>query len=177
MHKTYKYEDNYEKRIFIIKNVNTGEDSTAITRYTVLEVAKPKKSLYNPFDVTFKTKYLSESILEQCEPISQNEAFKRISEIFDEWLNFNYSKSASNKEKEDSLYILLGAVEDIPNDAYVITIEEFLDLCASGCFTDYDGFGYPALHDKMNKKTHLTPSEILEGDYDKRYTHIVWFNR
>lgn len=78
---------------------------------------------------------------------------------------------------DNGLYTLLGAVEDFPYYGDVMTMEDFLDYCKCGGFIDYDGFGHPALKDKMNGDIWLTPSKALKGDYDKRYTHVVWFNR
>jgi hypothetical protein len=86
--------------------------------------------------------------------------------------NFRESTDTSNE-----LYTLLGAVDDFPKYGDVMSMEDFIDCCKCGGFIDYDGFGHPALKDKMNSDIWLTPSKALEGDYDKRYTHVVWFNR
>ena len=79
--------------------------------------------------------------------------------------------------KENNLYKQLEANKVIPKYGDKMTIEEFIGYCKEDLLLDYDGFGYPALKDKMNSDITLTPSKVLNDEYDKRYTHIIWFNR
>lgn len=61
-------------------------------------------------------------------------------------------------------------------DDDVMTIENFEGACKDMFFTDYDGFGCLALKDRKSEIS-ISPSEILSGNYDERYTHIVWYNK
>ena len=71
----------------------------------------------------------------------------------------------------------LKALEEIPEYADVFEMKEFIQCCKCGGFIDYDGYGHPAVNNLMNEDILLKPSEILEDKYDKRFTHMVWFNR
>ncbi len=64
-----------------------------------------------------------------------------------------------------------------PDDlAYMYPLEEFVDMCESGCFIDYDGFGYysDGTTESDNK---VYPSDIVGGEVDRDWTHVVWYNR
>lgn len=64
--------------------------------------------------------------------------------------------------------------QQIPTYGDLMWLPDFLEAVRSGLFTDYDGTGYYAVNDRMsNKKIH--PSEIHSAD--RRFTHVVWFNR
>ncbi|MCK9369284.1 hypothetical protein M0R04_05035 [Candidatus Dojkabacteria bacterium] len=65
--------------------------------------------------------------------------------------------------------------EDIPNYGDLMPIEEFQMVCECGGFIDYDGFGNYAFENKMSN-IETSPSRFLKNP-DKRFTHIVWFNR
>lgn len=58
----------------------------------------------------------------------------------------------------------------------VYTIEEFLQLCDSGSFIDYDGFGYPVKDSMADPSIMVNPSSA-KYSIPKDATHIVWFNR
>lgn len=76
----------------------------------------------------------------------------------------------------------------------LFTLERFIENCKDGGFIDYDGFGYYAFKDKISNKV-VRPSDIT-GKYsifnektekfdkktkpiniDRRFTHVMWFNR
>jgi len=57
----------------------------------------------------------------------------------------------------------------------LFTVEEFIELCKSGGFIDYDGFGYPVKNKKMNSDFIIFPSEF--ENIPKDATHIIWYNR
>ena len=57
----------------------------------------------------------------------------------------------------------------------VYTVEEFKDLCRSGAFVDYDGFGYPVKDSHADPRAWIQPSNL--ADIPKDATHIVWFSR
>lgn len=64
----------------------------------------------------------------------------------------------------------------------LIDIEEFIGDCVTGCFTDYDGFGYYVYDDEIDdgKNKQIAPSDIVNrtSDYPSdEVTHILWFNK
>lgn len=62
------------------------------------------------------------------------------------------------------------------NEDDVYTVKEFLALCESGSFIDYDGYGYPVKDNMADHSIIIMPSnagETIPSDA----THIVWFNR
>jgi len=66
--------------------------------------------------------------------------------------------------------------EPIPDYGHVMTVEEFYECCDDGGFIDYDGTGNYAVKDMMSN-VEITPSKILKIGINKRFTHVVWFNR
>lgn len=57
----------------------------------------------------------------------------------------------------------------------VYTVEEFNDMCESGGFIDYDGYGHPVKDSMANPSIWVKPSKrhLIPSDA----THIVWYNR
>ena len=72
---------------------------------------------------------------------------------------------------------ILEGLEELPDRGDLMTIDDFVDECKSGLLIDYDGVAHPVVNNKMNGNIFLKPSQVLKGEYDKRFTHIVWFNR
>lgn len=66
--------------------------------------------------------------------------------------------------------------EELPDYGDHFTINEFIDYIKNGVFTDYDGTGYYAKEDKMTR-IEATPSLILNGNIDGRWSHVIWFNK
>jgi hypothetical protein len=65
----------------------------------------------------------------------------------------------------------------IPDYGDLMTIEDFLEHLDKGWFMDYDGSGYYGFKDKRaNYKFDINNYKIF-GEYDKRFTHVVWFNK
>jgi len=63
-------------------------------------------------------------------------------------------------------------------DDDVYTLKQFVDMCESGGFIDYDGFGvYADKEKKMKTNIKVYPSDITSGKYRKDFTHVVWYNR
>jgi hypothetical protein len=54
------------------------------------------------------------------------------------------------------------------------TLEHFIKNVEDGDFVD-DGFGYYATAERMSNVV-IRPSDVANG-VDRRYTHVVWFNR
>jgi len=71
----------------------------------------------------------------------------------------------------------LGMTDEISKYADVFPIEDFVQDCKDGLFINGDGFGNPVMGNKMNGDVDIYPSMIRRGDYDKRYTHIAWYNK
>lgn len=66
-----------------------------------------------------------------------------------------------------------GCGPDGEDDVY--TIKEFKELCDSGAFIDYDGWGYPVKDSMADNSIVIVPSALLCIPSDA--THIVWYNR
>jgi hypothetical protein len=58
----------------------------------------------------------------------------------------------------------------------LITMEDFIKCCKSGSFIDFDGFGNYS-DGKIVSDTIVYPSDVVNGRIEKRWTHVVWFNR
>lgn len=67
-------------------------------------------------------------------------------------------------------------MENIPDYGDLMTLQEFIKSCHSGLFTDYDGFGNYS-DGKMMSEKEVSPSDITFGIIDRKWSHIVWFNR
>jgi hypothetical protein len=67
-------------------------------------------------------------------------------------------------------------LEEIGEQAQIMTVKEFLSDVEAGGYIDDDGFGYPAVDGVVDKSTTITPSargrDIPEGT-----THVFWYNR
>lgn len=65
-----------------------------------------------------------------------------------------------------------------PHDEWgdLMTMEEFIETCKSGSFIDHDGHGLLAT-ETHRSGNYIYPSQVLSGDYDKSFTHVVWYNR
>lgn len=59
----------------------------------------------------------------------------------------------------------------------VFLLTEFIELCKTGCFIDYDGSGHLSNGSMMDTGYNVYPSELLKGNYDHSMSHIVWFNK
>jgi hypothetical protein len=66
--------------------------------------------------------------------------------------------------------------EEIPDYGDVFTMDEFIDSCQIGCFTNYDGFGYYASETIMFRDI-ILPSYVTKRNNVKNYPYVVWFNR
>lgn len=64
----------------------------------------------------------------------------------------------------------------ISERGHLMTLEEFIEDCESRCLIDYDGWGYYS-DGKGMVTIPVFPSDVTEGDIDKTFTHVVWFNR
>lgn len=58
----------------------------------------------------------------------------------------------------------------------IFTLEEFLDCCDAGGFTDYDGFGHPIKDGKQCSHVAICPSE-RHWSIPQDTTHIIWYNK
>jgi hypothetical protein len=65
---------------------------------------------------------------------------------------------------------------DIPKDAYLPAVEEFIEDCESGMFINDDGSGYWANPPKMTRIP-VDCRELAKGKVLPGYTHIAWFNK
>lgn len=65
--------------------------------------------------------------------------------------------------------------EALPKYGDLMTVQDFLETCASGGFIDYDGIGHPVKDGKMMVSFDVKPSK--RKDIPKDATHVMWFNR
>ena len=63
-----------------------------------------------------------------------------------------------------------------PDYCDMMTVSEFVECVDSGCFIDFDGFGYPSNGTHMDPNIHVNPSEVPDC-IPSDATHIVWFNK
>ena len=66
-----------------------------------------------------------------------------------------------------------------PIDEYgdKMTLKEFMEMCLDRSLIDYDGIGYYAFEDCMDRDAQVVPSDIMNGNVKIFYTHVVWYNR
>ena len=65
----------------------------------------------------------------------------------------------------------------IPDYGDLMTIEAFLEHLKKGFFMDYDGTGRYAFKDKQSDYMFDINDYKYFKEYDKRFTHVMWFNR
>ena len=65
--------------------------------------------------------------------------------------------------------------KDLPDYGDLMSVNEFISGCESGCFTDYDGSGHPVREGKMAGDIDVYPSKMNQIPYDA--THVMWFNK
>lgn len=83
--------------------------------------------------------------------------------------------------------LLLGyTFKPIENGDDVYTLDEWISMCEDGGFIDYDGMGdyaiggekaSPPYNGRDDFSPWVQPSDVKNGKIDKRFTHIVWYNR
>lgn len=68
-----------------------------------------------------------------------------------------------------------GSPEKYPDDENVMTLDDFIKSCQVGVFVDDDGVGE---YSKGGEKSGISvyPSEVLLSP-NRKWTHVVWFNR
>ena len=57
-----------------------------------------------------------------------------------------------------------------------MTLDEFINDCKEGFFTDSDGSGYYGIEDKQTNLP-IYPSSIMSGTYRTDFSHVYWFNK
>lgn len=92
-------------------------------------------------------------------------------------LVLEYIKGSLEKERWRQLEAPRCKKESIPDYGDHMPLQEFIDSCKSGCLIDYDGCGNYATSDQMARDKTVYPSEVLDGDIDWNFSHVVWFNR
>ena len=70
-------------------------------------------------------------------------------------------------------------MKPISKDSDVYAIKEFIEMCQSGFFIDYDGFGLYATETEVTEFPSgiVKPSDIMKNNINLNYSHIVWFNK
>jgi len=67
-------------------------------------------------------------------------------------------------------------MELIPDYGDIFTIKQFLERVDDTSFIDYDGHGNLATKTEMSDIV-IYPSTIKKLKIDKKFTHVIWFNR
>ena len=57
-----------------------------------------------------------------------------------------------------------------------MTLDEFINDCKEGFFTDSDVSGYYGTEDKQTNLP-IYPSSIMSGAYRTDFSHVYWFNK
>lgn len=67
----------------------------------------------------------------------------------------------------------------IPSYGSHMAMEEFIGHVEVGGFMDHDGHGSYATETEMLREpyTEVLPSMVAKGTIDRRWSHIVWFNK
>ena len=99
--------------------------------------------------------------------------------------NLSYSEFMEKARKvSEEIYIInkIIRLKQIPTMEYgktwkgeTLTIENFINDCKNGKYTDDDGFGYYAT-DNAKSDIIVYPSDFEDDYYRKDFTHIIWFN-
>lgn len=62
----------------------------------------------------------------------------------------------------------------------VLELDEFIKDCQGGWLIDYDGYGYysnsKTEHEEL-ENLRAYPSQITEGNINRAYKYVHWFNR
>lgn len=67
--------------------------------------------------------------------------------------------------------------KNLDKNSKLYKIEDFLKEIDDGSLIDYDGQGYYSLKNKMSDFKFNVKDYKWFNTYDKRFTHISWFNR
>ena len=67
-------------------------------------------------------------------------------------------------------------MKPIPKYGDHMKLGKFIQACQTGGFINYDGYGYYATI-KLMTGIVILPSQVKEGTIDRRWSHVVWFNR
>lgn len=102
-------------------------------------------------------------------------------ESFEEEDGYNWYKNHpkvkelinTNREYKLIQDYILAPHDDI---GHLFTIEEFVDDCHQGFFSDYDGFGFYVTKDSQSN-IYISPSDVLVNKYRKDFTHVKWYNK
>jgi hypothetical protein len=81
-----------------------------------------------------------------------------------------------NRELDAEAELVRLGREPIPDYGDHMTIEEFIDACHGGGITDHDGSACYATAKHMYDVP-AVPSVIAAAGPDRRFTHVVWFNK
>jgi len=75
------------------------------------------------------------------------------------------------------------ATEPLDDIGKIYTMKQFVACCKSGGFTNYDGFARYATGNRKNKNSKMAnfgpyPDDIRNNDdYDRSFSHVMWYNR
>lgn len=64
----------------------------------------------------------------------------------------------------------------IPEYGDLFTVEQFKEMCDSGCLINSDGSGEYATETACSRVEAL-PSDFKRGIINRDYTHVVWYNK
>jgi hypothetical protein len=66
----------------------------------------------------------------------------------------------------------------IPEYGDHMPIRQWIEMCVSGSFIDYDGMANYATESQMDDSGEwVYPSQAVRGDIKDGWSHVVWFNR
>ncbi len=82
-----------------------------------------------------------------------------------------------NKEKKAALMLKYKWIPILEYYGKLFTLKEFVGCCRGMGFIDADGWGYYAFEDIYFSETRVKPSAITQGNINKSFTHVIWFNK
>lgn len=91
----------------------------------------------------------------------------------EEWEYLQDCKNRIDKMSDDLSILIMGPIPDYGDH---MTIEAFNEMCRSGAIIDDDGMGSYASETEMSNIDAI-PSNIFSGIVDKRFTHVIWFDK
>lgn len=100
------------------------------------------------------------------------------------WKNVQFKKETKRLTKSDKIVVELFHKVEAPDlgrpikkdEGLHITLKDFVSQCKQYSFVDSDGHGVYASPCRRFKKS-IKPSECVAGTFDKRFTHVLWFNK
>lgn len=67
-------------------------------------------------------------------------------------------------------------LEPLSDYGDLMSVTRFIKMCEAGMFMNSDGSGYYSFKDEESDMP-AYPSEVKQGDVNKMFTHVMWYNK